>query len=355
MNSAGTADHGRDRKHHRAEEDERPPDEQSRSHDRTPLSHANHVASAVSPRLLEFLPRATQNVSRSLTRRGLPAQVVEDLVQEVAYYAVRGRLDPATPRELERWAYIVANHRATNWLRKQSRDIERMVELDDDLLLVGAEDVSGEVHDRVFLETVAQEFANLRAEDREIIAAAMTGAFRGDTKRERDRFGLKLHRARLRLEARVRGWLVALPLRFRVDDLLSDAQHLASVAAVGALGISAVLGAALGVVVEAKPSAAAERVVTIDVEGIQMVPVATRSVPVEPAHVRPDRAIRTDGPGSPPTTTAPLVPYQRVEVDSPSGRIANAERREAPPKAPLLCLTDMPVFGTNCVAHPFRQ
>jgi hypothetical protein len=222
------------------------------------------------------------------------------------------------------------------------------------------EEVWRSVEEREALRAVAEAFGGLRPEDRDVIAAAANETERGDTKRERDRFGLRLHRARSRLSRRLRDWLVAVPFRWRLDDLLPGAHQLASLAtAAGVLGASA----ALGLVGDGRPAAATAepRPVPLSPPGLTAASFASPGSPPSYTAQRPpaprDRA-GDQAPSPPPVARPPAPPpvvaFQRAEVTGPSGPLMEAATHEAPPRASLLCLRNVPVVGTECVAHPLR-
>jgi hypothetical protein len=283
--------------------------------------------------------------------------VAEDIAQEAVYRALVARIDPPSYRSMDRWLRVVAHNRAASWLRSTARQAAILAEMHQST--VSADDTELRVEQRALLRAVTAEFFQLRAADRNTILADANDARPGGTKRERDRFSLQLHRARLRLEARLRGWLVAVALRFRLDDFLAGAQQFSPlVATLGLVGASAAFGVA-----GTTPAAAAAAAAAAGAPARPPVhPAMERTAPMgattaTASAVPPPRDRHEAGrPPVPkaPTFADPIVPHRRVELSASTHRAIDAETRATPPSAPLLCVTNLPVAGTNCVAHPMR-
>lgn len=334
---------------------QRPSDQAPQPHGGTSSSFGRTEQPAPPRRLVEYLPRARDNVLRSLLKRGIPLPVAEDVVQDAVYRALKARIDPPSYRWMDRWLHVVAHNRATSWLRSTAQRAAILAELHQST--VSDDDPELRVEQRALLRALTTEFFELRAADRNAILADANDVRPKGTKRERDRFSLQLHRARLRLEARLRGWLVAVALRFRLDDVLAGAQQFSPlVATLGLVGASAaigVAGTAPAAAAAGAAGAAARPPIHTAVERPAPVGVTTTSGSAVPRPVGRQEAVKPPGPRAP-TVAEPVVPHQRVELSATSQRAIDAETRATPPSAPLLCVTNLPVAGTNCVAHPRR-
>lgn len=334
---------------------QRPSDQELRPHGSTSSFFGRTEQPAPPRRLVEYLPRARENVLRSLLKRGIPLPVAEDVVQEAVYRALVKRIDPPSYRSMDRWLRVVAHNRATSWLRSTARRAAVVAELPQSPVSDG--DPELRVEQRALLRAVTTEFFQLRAADRTTILADANDARPRGTKRERDRFSLQLHRARLRLEARLRGWLVAVALRFRLDDILAGAQQfsplvvtLGLVGAGAAIGVTGTAPAAAAAGAAGAAGAAARPLIHTPAERIAPAGTTVSARALPPGR---QEAVRPAVPRAH-TVAEPIVPYQRVELSASSHRAIDAETRQTPPSAPLLCVTNLPLAGTNCVAHPRR-
>ncbi|MDQ3757775.1 MAG: hypothetical protein M3394_07990 [Actinomycetota bacterium] len=356
MNAPGASKGKPDRRRRQGGNDQRPPHKEPEPQDGT-SSSGRMESPTIPPRLVEFLPRAGKSALASLLKRGLPGPVAEDIVQEVAYRAAAKGIDPPSYRSLARWMHVAVHNRAATWLQASEREAARRTAVGDADQLVAAEDTATHVEQRAFLQAVALEFVALRSVDQEVIAMAANELRPGRTKRERDRFSLRLHRARSRLEARLRDWLVAVTLRLRLDDFIASAQHIVPLtAAIGVAGASAALGVAASAPAAASEKSARPLAAESPASGAEAGDTATpATTSVAHAAARDSGVtVGTTPTTVPPVKPAPAVPYQRVDIRPSDGSGVEAETREIPPKAPLLCLTNMPVAGTNCVPHPLR-
>lgn len=357
MDSSGAGERRRGGKRSN-EDDEQPPEKEPGRHGSTPFLHGGEAPSGLPPRLVEFLPRAAQNAARSLTKRGLPAPVAEDLVQDAVLSAIRKRLDPPSHRALSRWMHVVAHRRATTWLEAEGRRWSRTVELHDELPTAKVDDIGVWIEGRELARALAEALGQLSAADRDAILAAFNEESRGESRLERNRFALRLHRARLRLMARIKEMLVLVPLRLRTNNFVTAFSQQAGgfAAAAGVVGVSALLGIASSLT--GAGSLEARRDVVAASTSRSLVAVGAQG-----------EAARTPGPetslgsgrgrgatrdGSRPGDAHPDT-KQRIEIGSPAGPVAAVGTGGPTPKAPLACLTNLPVVGTNCVSHPLRK
>lgn len=348
MRPSESGDAGDSRKQGRDAHGQRPPNEESGGHGGSLLPHGRTETPAFA-RLAELWPRVAKSVVRSLLARGLPAQVVEDAVQEAAYQAVAKGFDPPTYRALERWARVVAHNWATDWLRAAAREDERSIELTEEA--AQTEDVWETVERRAVLEALPEAIRRLSLQDREVLAAAEEER-RGTTAEERRRFAVRLHRARARLAERLRRWPVAVVLRWRAEDPFAGAPHLVALATAGTLGAAALL-----MVTAATPGPH-----TIDRAPVVVTASDNRTSVVTSVPDRPPRAavsVTTHAPSPAaeaaiPEPSPPLVAHRRVEVQGPAGPVLDAGTHDPPPRAPLACFTNVPRLGTHCVPHPLH-
>lgn len=141
---------------------------------------------------------------RGLQARGVDADVAEDAVQEAAARLCRVRPDVASPDELARWTFAVAQRIVVDRTRRRLVTVP----LDDEGLRA-ASAMTGGVESRVLarleLLRVARAVRLLRTIDQEALRAEVTGDAQGADRREAVRLAVRLHRARARLAQMLEG------------------------------------------------------------------------------------------------------------------------------------------------------
>jgi hypothetical protein len=140
-------------------------------------------------------PAVSTALSRTLRRRGVPASVVDDIVQETALRTLSRRVAYTDEDDLLRWAQVVAWRLAVDSHRRTSRIADDPVSDRP-----AAIDVAGEVEARVTLAAVAEAITTMSASDQ----AALLGFVPIGSEPDRTvavRLAVRRHRARKRLLA----------------------------------------------------------------------------------------------------------------------------------------------------------
>lgn len=288
----------------------------------------------------EFMSKLAPTLQSNLMRFGLSEHDAEDVVQEVFARALAYRPGFATARDFTRWATIVARNLGYDRLRELGRlDGGRFPDY-------ALPDAAEEVERVADAEALVRAYESLSESDRRVLYEAADG-IRPTSGEERKRFRVWLSRARSRLRSRLHGGLVALPARLR----FAEVEHLAT----GFGSALLVLGLANGAVPAAPTDPTVIELLAALASGTTSTPPdnvvqGARGVPVGATSTADSQ---TAARAHDPTPNAGRrVTYERFELAPPGGeQLAAVDTHEsANPDPPLICVWNVPVVGSKCVA-----
>ena len=290
-------------------------------------------------------------VRSALWRQRVDVETTEDLVQEAGLRAFERRGEFATRAHLRRFACTAARNLAIDLFRHRQRHRSSLPlpDLPDPLNLDAV------ALQRLRLDAVLREFPRLSAADQEVLRASLGLQSRGVTKRERDRFALQLHRARLRLNALVEGVSAGITwVRARLGDVWQN-DAVPAMAAAGTAAVAVALAALVpsGAYVSGGPA-------------IEMPPrSALIEMPAGPAAIARAAAPSASPPSSQPGLSreagdhpalSPDLPiYHAVRTEAPNGEPIRAGTRPNPGGRPIICVTNnlLPLVAkSTCVDNP---
>ena len=336
------ADNGADRKQHH----DHPPEEKPTRHGSDPSRRSPPELYYLDPADFAALWVSVEpRLFRRLMRDGFDTETARDLCQDVAGALLANPPKVQTREELARLALLVG-HRLSEKLRRR----EARMQLGD-IPDVAAPDVADVVERQHVVRAVVLAVEGLSDRDRRAVLESPSPAL---TPTERNRLYVRLHRARQRLQKRLKGWMIGvyvgrhLPRR---DGVLADGAVRAvclSAAVVFVTSTSLLQGGTN------QPAAAAggdNRVIASSVSegdsGTERPLASVTSVPHPPS--------------APIVQAAPALgtrsrPTQSVVISAPLGTHAGAGTRERPPgNDALTCLSGLRVAPDFCVQHPLRK
>lgn len=303
--------------------------------------------------LAAFVPVVEPVVRRSLAKRGLSPPAVDDIMQEVWARGLRYGVECETARECYRWALVVAHRIATT-------DLRREVRVADQAVPEAVEPDPAElVEHRMAVRALRLAFSCLSAEDRAVILQAERGIARGGTKRERDRFALRLMRARQRLGALMESMLLVLGGLW----LQTREQRWGSLTAAGVVGASVVAVVASGHVVGIRGEGQYVSATTRASSVTDAVPTEA-ATPSHPTSDHPTMSTKAGGVAS--TPSGPTSGSRRSVVDVPWNApdqtvavrpsddvwVAGGTQERQPDENHSLCVRNVPVLGSPCWGLP---
>lgn len=337
---------------------ERPPDEDPTRHGSDPSRPIPSDSLYLDPASFAALwPGIEVRLHRRLVRDGFDPDTARDLCQDVATAFLRSPQRVHTREELAD-RVLLAGYRLSQ-RRRQREAREQLGDLPD----LAAPDVADEVERRFVVEAMVDAVDALPDRDRLVLLQGSAPAELSAI--ERNRFYVRLHRARRRLRDRLRGWLVGvctgryLPLR---DDLLTEGTLRAICYSAAAL---VVVGTSILHNGTSQPAAAAPvakqnvgaRAGT-DPSAV-LVGVPRTEPPV--AHPRngrsaPTRPERSEASGATGTLEHQRQSQSVTVVGAPVVRQADAALNPRPSgDDSLVCLSGLRVAPDFCIQHPLRK
>lgn len=319
--------------------------------------HAGEIAddpAALSDLLSTLQPRLLGSL---LSRRGVDREMARDACQDTFAVFLDKRPAVESVEHAFAWLNITAHRQVTKWQSHRRRVTP--AEVPDQVV----PDVAESVETSLFLAATAEAFAELRPKDRKSLRLAVEGQERGESRRERNRVALVVHRARKRLRSKLDDWwALLLPWRRTAGELPAALPPVLGVKVVAALMVGG------AVLLPARPqqrdtterlTAAATTAATprASFEDRRPTPVARGASP-PPAHG--DRAPTTPPGGAtppPPTPRPGPLDNHRVEVDSPAthGPIEVGTSPRRPEDRSLACWGNLIVVADGCIPHPLYE
>jgi hypothetical protein len=347
---------GADNERNRKQKYERPPDED-------PTRHGSDLSRRSPPEPLyldgadfaALWPGIEARLHRRLVRDGLDPDAARDLCQDVATAFLRAPQRVRTREELVERA-LLAGYRLSRRLRQRDSRIQL-----GDLPDMAVPDVADDVERRYIVEAMAEALHNLHRRDRQVLLQDSSPAMLSPI--ERNRFYVRLHRARRRLRDRLRGWLVGvyvgryLPFR---DDLLAEGFRAVCFSAAAVLVVGATIlhnnspqPAAAAPGAKQNDHAQVDRALRVAVGAIPSHALAPQVANLGIGPVRPQRKEARIADGA---TEHEQPSHSVTVVGQPLGTEAETGTARRPPgNDSVVCLSGLRVAPDVCVQHPLRK
>jgi DNA-directed RNA polymerase specialized sigma24 family protein len=337
---------------------ERPPEDDLARHGSDPSRRVPPEPLYLDPATFAALwPGIEGRLYRRLVRDGFDPDSARDLCQDVASAFLRAPQRVHTREELvER--VLLSGYRLSQRLRRREAR-EQLGDLPDVVL----PDVADEVERRHTVEAVVEAVNTLTDRDRSLLLGE--SAFAALSPIERNRFYVRLHRARRRLRDRLRGWLIGVStgrsLHLR-DDLIAEGAFRAvclSAAALAVAGAAFLQGGTSQSAVAAQTSGQGGDVLIAHDAGVDAAANPTEESATTPPtndRLTPVRLDHRDGPLQPVEPESEVRPQSVTVVGTPVVTQTDAAVNPRPPgDDSLLCVSGLRIAPDFCVQHPLRK